>query len=57
MILGEPARFAVIFEIVDEWNADSSLNNGILMFSVDWKVYPGNEIINAKLNFEIPNLK
>lgn len=57
MILGEPARFAVIFEIVDEWNVDSSFNNGILMFSVDWKVYPGNEIINATLNFEIPNLK
>lgn len=57
MILGDPARFAVIFEIVNKWNIDSSFNNGILMFSIDWKVYPRNEIINATLNFEIPNLK
>lgn len=57
MILGDPAQFAVIYEIVDEWNIDSSFNNGVLMFSIDWKVYPGNEIVNATLNFEIPNLK
>ena len=57
MILGNPAQFAVMFEIVNEWNIDSSFNNGILIFSVDWKVYPQNEIINATLNFEIPNLK
>ncbi len=57
MVLGDPDRFAVIFEIVDEWNIDSSFNNGILMFSVDGKVYPRNEIMNATLNFELPNLK
>ena len=57
MILGNPAQFAVMFEIVNEWNIDSSFNNGILIFYVDWKVYPQNEIINATLNFEIPNLK
>lgn len=57
MILGNPAQFAVMFEIVNEWNIDSSFNDDILIFSVDWKVYPQNEIINATLNFEIPNLK
>lgn len=57
MIIGEPAKFAVIFEIVREWNIDSSFNNGILIFSVDYKIYPGNDIVNATLNYEIPNLK
>ena len=57
MILGEPAKFAIVFDVVKEWNTDSSFNNGVLMISVDWKVYPGNEIVNATLNFEIPNLK
>lgn len=37
MVLGNPAQFAVIFDVVNEWNIDSSFNNGILIFSVDWK--------------------
>lgn len=30
MILGNPDKFAIIMEVVSEWNMDQSFNNGIL---------------------------
>lgn len=57
MILGNPDKLAIIIEVVSDWNIDQSFNNGVLIFSVDGKAYPSNEIVNATLNSEIPHLK
>lgn len=57
MILGNPDKFAIIIEVVSDWNIDQSFNNGVLIFSVDGKLYPGDEIVNATLNSELPHLK
>lgn len=57
MILGNPDKFAIIMEVVSEWNMDQSFNNGILIFAVDGNMYPKNEIVNATLNSELPYLK
>ena len=57
MILGDPAQFAIMFEIVNKWNIDSSFSNGILTFFINGKIYPKGEAINVTLNFEIPNMK
>ena len=57
MILGNPDKFAIIMEVVSDWNIDQSFNNGVLIFSIGGKSYPSNEIVNATLNSEIPHLK
>ena len=57
MILGNPDKFAIIMEVVSDWNIDQSFNNGVLIFSVDGKVFPKKEIVNATLNSELPYLK
>ena len=57
MILGNPDKFAIIIEVVSDWNIDQSFNNGVLIFSVDGKAYPSNNIVNATLNSELPHLK
>lgn len=57
MILGNPDKFAIIVEVVSDWNIDQSFNNGVLIFSVDGKAYPSNKIVNATLNSELPHLK
>lgn len=57
MILGNPDKFAIIMEVVSDWNIDQSFNNGVLIFSIGGKSYPNNEIVNATLDSEIPHLK
>lgn len=57
MILGNPDKFAIIMEVVSDWNINQSFNNGMLIFFVDGKLYPGDEIVNATLNSELPHLK
>lgn len=55
MILGNPDKFAIIMEVVSEWNIDQSFNNGTLIFFVNGKLYPGDEIVNVTLNSELPH--
>ena len=56
MIIGEPYRFAIIFDRVDEWNdRESSLNNGVLFISVNGMLFP-NILSTATLSVDINNL-
>ena len=57
MILGNPDKFAIIMEVVNDWNIDQSFNNGVLFFTIEGKIFPCNEVVNATLNSEIPQLK
>ena len=57
MILGIPDKFAIIIEIVDEWNDDDTFNNGVLMYCVNWEVYPKSYVANATLSFELWEMK
>lgn len=56
MIFGNPYKFAIITDVVDRWNIDRSFDNGVLIFCVDGRTFPG-ELVNATLNYEIPDLK
>ena len=37
MIIGDPYKFSIMLDMVEEWNIDSSFYNGILFFSIDGK--------------------
>lgn len=59
VIAGNPERFSVIFESVEEWNVgtSTSFKNGLLIFCVDCKYFPcEQDIIGATLCVEIPML-
>ena len=46
MIIGDPYKFAVIFDIVNDWNLTLDDNNGSFSLCVDGKLFP-KRIINA----------
>lgn len=46
MIIGDPYKFAVMFDVVKEWCAGSTEDNGHFAFCVDGKMLPGR-IINS----------
>ena len=49
MIVGNPDKFAIMVDIVDEWNYDDSFNNGIMIFWINSIVFP-QELQNITLN-------
>jgi len=57
MIAGNPYTFAIIAEVVDEWNPEESTwRLGLLFFCVDGALFP-NDIRTATLNAEIRPVK
>lgn len=57
MILGNPYRFSIFLDVVENWNTKGSYSfyNGMLVFCIDGKVFP-NRLVNATLGSEVPNL-
>ena len=55
MVVGNPDIFSVMFDVVDEWNNDTTFNNGLLFMSIDGKIFL-NELTTATLNVELPQL-
>ncbi|RKM55772.1 hypothetical protein D6853_09510 [Butyrivibrio sp. X503] len=55
MVIGDPYVIAVIFENIREWNDDYNYTNGILAFSMDGILFPG-EALNATLSGELRDL-
>lgn len=56
MLLGNPYKFAIIIEKIEEWNLDETFRNGVLLVCVDGSLFP-KEILTATLNSEINPLK
>ena len=55
MVIGNPYVIAVIYEYIKEWNGDSGFSNGVLAFSMDGILFPG-EALNAMLGRELEEL-
>ena len=55
MIIGNPYKFAIIVYPIKEWSSES-LRNGVLLISIDGKLFP-NEIFTSTLDVEYINLK
>ena len=56
MLIGDPYKFAIIFDRVAAWNASLSDNNGYFSFCIDGKLFP--EIaINAILSVSVKEVK
>lgn len=55
MIVGNPDVFSIMFDVVDEWNYDTTFNNGLLFMSIDGKIFL-SELTTATLNLELPQL-
>lgn len=56
MMLGNPYKFSIIIDIINEWNIDGAFCNGVLLFCVDGNIFP-NEVITATLKCEVQLLK
>lgn len=56
MVLGNPDKFAVLTEIIKEWNIDDTFWNGLLLFWVNGVLYP-KETITESLRREVLILK
>jgi hypothetical protein len=57
-IIGDPYKFSIIIGVIKEWNTfDTTFFNGILVFSIDVKLFPPEETFNATLSYEIGSLK
>jgi hypothetical protein len=57
VILGNPYKFAILLEVVNDWNVKDkySFYNGILEFYVNGNIFP-YKMVNATLGSEVPNL-
>ncbi|MBQ5446405.1 MAG: hypothetical protein IIT48_07055 [Lachnospiraceae bacterium] len=49
MIVGNPDKFAIMLDVVDEWNIDDSFNNGIMIFWINAIMFP-QELESVTLN-------
>ena len=56
MLIGNPDKFSILFEVVKEWNIDERFKNGVLFLSVNSNLFP-KEIVTATLDREIKILK
>ena len=56
MIIGDPYKFAILSEVINEWNIDDTFCNGVLLFCVNGDIYP-KEVVTATLRCEIEYLK
>lgn len=56
MLLGDPYRFSVCFDVIKSWNADDTFCNGVLLLCINGDIYP-KEIVTATLRLEIETLR
>lgn len=56
MIIGDPYKFSIIIDAVNEWNVDDAFDNGILIFCIGGQYFP-REVITATLKSEVHFLK
>lgn len=56
MMLGNPYKFSIIIDIINEWNIDGTFCNGVLLFCVDGNFFP-KEVVTATLKYEVQLLK
>ena len=58
MIIGDPYKFAIDMQKIEEWNysGDNTFLNGVVLFSIDWTIFP-TEIKTATLTSELMPLK
>lgn len=56
MIIGDPYKFAIIFDRVAAWNSSLSDNNGYFSFCIDGKMFP-DIALNAILSVSIKEVK
>jgi len=56
MLIGDPYKFAVLFERVKYWNASLADNNGLFALCIDGKLFP-DKVINAIISVSIYQVK
>ena len=56
MIIGDPYKFAIMFDRVKEWNDSKSGDNGFFSFCIDGKMFP-DIVINAILSVSVNDIK
>ena len=56
MIIGDPYKFAIIFDRVAAWNSSLSDNNGYFSFCIDGKMFP-DIALNAILSVSVKEVK
>ena len=56
MTLGNPYKFAILIDRIDDWNIDDAFCNGLLLLCVNGTIFP-DEILTATLQHEIEPLK
>lgn len=56
MLIGDPYKFAVLFDRVKNWNASLADNNGLFALCIDGKLFP-DEVINAVISVSIYDVK
>jgi len=52
MLIGDPYKFAVLFERVKYWNASLADNNGLFALCIDGKLFP-DKVINAIISVSV----
>lgn len=56
MLIGDPYKFAVLYDRVTDWNNTIKDNNGLFALCIDGKLFP-NEVINAVVSVSIHDIK
>ena len=56
MTLGNPYKFAILIDRIDDWNIDDAFCNGLLLLCVNGTIFPDG-ILAATLQHEIEPLK
>ncbi len=56
MIIGDPYKFAVLFDRVKYWNASLADNNGLFALCIDGKLFP-DVVINAVVSVSTYDVK
>ena len=56
MLIGDPYKFAVLFDRVKKWNPSLTDNNGFFALCIDGKLFP-DEIENAVIPVGVRDVK
>lgn len=56
MIIGDPYKFAILFQRIETWNRNLTDNNGVFALCINGKIFP-SEIINAIIPISIRDIK
>ncbi len=56
MLIGDPYKFAVLFDRVENWNPSTTDNNGFFALCIDGRLFP-DEIENAVVSVGVRDIK